>query len=174
MPAGQAISEIARILRPDGVFAAYDYDWPPLADWKVAAAFSRVIEASGVDPSRPEKAGHAENLKDSGQFRAVRTVFMHARQVAGSSHVARLPLAFGPVARRLSEGNRARTRPRPVPGSHQASAGPAGQHALVELPGQYRDQITGAVAAGLTVPESDVTSLRKHAPNWAIGAVRLT
>jgi SAM-dependent methyltransferase len=104
MSAGQAISEIARILRPDGVFAAYDYDWPPLADWKVAAAFSRVIEASGVDPSRPEKAGHAENLKDSGQFRAVRTVFMHARQVAGSSHVARLPLAFGPVARRLSEG----------------------------------------------------------------------
>jgi SAM-dependent methyltransferase len=104
MPAGQAISEIARILRPDGVFAAYDYDWPPLADWEVDAAFLQVIEASGVDPSRPEKSGHAENLKDSGQFRAVRTVFMHARQVAGSSHIARLPLAFGPVARRLSEG----------------------------------------------------------------------
>jgi hypothetical protein len=41
----------------------------------------------------------------------------------------------------------------------------------VELPGQYRDQITGVVA-GLTVPESDVTSLRVQAPNWAIGAVR--
>jgi SAM-dependent methyltransferase len=104
MPADQAIAEIARILRPYGVFAAYDYDWPPLADWEVDTAFLRVIKASGVDPSRPEKARHAENLEHSGQFRAVRTVFLHTRQVASGPHIAQLPLAFGPVARRLSEG----------------------------------------------------------------------
>jgi SAM-dependent methyltransferase len=104
LDAGPATAEIARILRPSGVFAAYDYDWPPLADWEVDAAFLRVIEASGVDPSRPEKARHSENLKSCGNFRAVRQVFLHTRQVASGPHVARLPLAFGPVARRLREG----------------------------------------------------------------------
>lgn len=98
------IAEIARILRPGGIFAAYDYDWPPLIDWEVDAAFLRVIEASGVDPSRPEKAQHVERLAASGGFRMVRELFMHARTRADADHIAQLPLAFGPVARRLNEG----------------------------------------------------------------------
>jgi SAM-dependent methyltransferase len=98
------IAEIARLLRPGGVFAAYDYDWPPLIDWEVDAAFLRVIEASGVQPSRPEKAAHGEHLLTSGRFRAVREVFLQARAVADADHVSWLPLAFGPVARRLNEG----------------------------------------------------------------------
>jgi SAM-dependent methyltransferase len=108
LKAEQALEEIARILRQGGVFAAYDYDWPPLTDWEVDAAFLRVIEASGVDPSRPEKARHAEELKNCGKFRAVREAFVHSRQIASRSHVTQLPLAFGPVARRLSEGTTAR------------------------------------------------------------------
>lgn len=66
------IAEAARILRPGGIFAAYDYDWPPLIDWEVDGAFLRVIEASGVDPSRPEKAQHLERLVASRRFRTVR------------------------------------------------------------------------------------------------------
>src|SRR5207302_5969416 len=49
------IDEIARILRPEGVFAAYDYDWPPLVHWEVDAAFLSVLEASGVDPRSEER-----------------------------------------------------------------------------------------------------------------------
>ncbi len=104
LEAGPAITEIARILRPGGVFAAYDYDWPPLIDWEIDEAFLHVIEAAGVDPSRPEKARHVENLRNSGQFRAVREVFLHTRQLAPAAHVAQLPLVFGPVARRRAEG----------------------------------------------------------------------
>src|SRR5713226_5415992 len=94
------LAEIARILRPGGLFAAYDYDWPPLIGWQVDAAFLRVIEAAGVDPSRPEKARHVQNLTESGRFRAVREVFLHARQVARAAEIAQLPRVFGPAARR--------------------------------------------------------------------------
>jgi SAM-dependent methyltransferase len=104
LDAGPAIAEIARILRPGGLFAAYDYDWPPLIDWEVDAAFLRVIEAAGVDPSRPEKARHIQNLIHSGRFRAVREVFLHSRQAARADEIAQLPRVFGPVARRLDEG----------------------------------------------------------------------
>ena len=29
------LAEIARILRPGGLFAAYDYDWPPTLHWEL-------------------------------------------------------------------------------------------------------------------------------------------
>ena len=98
------IAEIARLLRPGGVFAAYDYDWPPLIEPTVDQAFLAVIEASGVDPERPDKAAHRAHLRGSGLFRITREVFLHAREVATAAHVADLPYAFGPVARRLDEG----------------------------------------------------------------------
>jgi SAM-dependent methyltransferase len=102
--AGPAIVEIARILRPGGLFAAYDYDWPPLIGWEIDAAFLRVIESAGIDPSRPEKARHVQSLTQSGRFRSVREVFLHARQVARADEIVQLPRVFGPVARRLGEG----------------------------------------------------------------------
>lgn len=98
------IAEVARLLLPGGVFAAYDYDWPPLIEPTVDQAFLSVIEASGVDRDRPEKAGHLERLRGSGLFRVTREVFLHSREVADAAHVAQLPSAFGPVARSLNEG----------------------------------------------------------------------
>jgi SAM-dependent methyltransferase len=98
------IAEVVRILRPGGVLALYDYDWPPLVDWEVDAAFLGVIEASGVDPTRPEKARHIELLRASRCFRWVHECFFHARESCHSDQIAQLPLAFGPVARRLNEG----------------------------------------------------------------------
>jgi SAM-dependent methyltransferase len=38
-PAG-TMAEIGRILRPGGVFAAYDYDWPPMVHWETNQAFA--------------------------------------------------------------------------------------------------------------------------------------
>ncbi|HEU5376328.1 MAG TPA: class I SAM-dependent methyltransferase [Ktedonobacteraceae bacterium] len=33
------LAEIARILRPGGLFAAYDYDWPPALHWKLEQVY---------------------------------------------------------------------------------------------------------------------------------------
>ena len=37
--AGSTFAEIARILRPGGVFAAYDCDWPPTVNWAIEQAY---------------------------------------------------------------------------------------------------------------------------------------
>jgi len=37
--APRTLAEVARILRPGGVFAAYDCDWPPHIDWEIDAAY---------------------------------------------------------------------------------------------------------------------------------------
>jgi ubiquinone/menaquinone biosynthesis C-methylase UbiE len=98
------VVEAARLLRPGGVFAVYDYDWPPLVDWQVDAAFFAVLEASGIDVTRPEKADHLEVLSASGCFRHVREFVIHAIETASAERIVGLPLVFGPVARRLADG----------------------------------------------------------------------
>ena len=98
------IAEVARILRPEGLFAAYDYDWPPLVHWEVDEALLAIIAASGVDPDRPEKASHITRLRASRRFRSVREAFAHTREPVDAERLALLPLVFGPVARRLQEG----------------------------------------------------------------------
>jgi SAM-dependent methyltransferase len=52
--AGRALPEIARLLRPGGVLAAYDCDWPPCIDWETDAAMPPQRSAS---PSWRESAG---------------------------------------------------------------------------------------------------------------------
>ncbi len=70
------LPEVARILRPGGVFAAIDCDWPPAIDWEVDAAYDRMDRATrrleaerGVVPRRWEKSGHLARIRDSGLFR---------------------------------------------------------------------------------------------------------
>lgn len=103
MPRQQTLAEAARVLRPGGLFAAFDYDWPPLVDWEIDQAFTRLIAASGVDTERPEKAGHLRSIAESGCFRAWREFFIHGVEVMEAERLMALPLAFGPVARRLTE-----------------------------------------------------------------------
>ncbi len=59
--AARALPEIARILRPGGVFAAYDCDWPPCIDWETDAAYvafdRRVRELEAARGLRPPHAG---------------------------------------------------------------------------------------------------------------------
>ena len=103
MPRRPTLAEAARILRSGGVFAAYDYDWPPVVDWEIGQAFLRLMSVSGVDPERPEKADHLQLIARSGHFRAWREFFVHSVELMDARRLAALPLAFGPVARQLAE-----------------------------------------------------------------------
>lgn len=56
------LAEVARVLRPGGVFAAADHYGPPSADWEVVAAEHRFIETAvrlrqqlGLEYAWPEK-----------------------------------------------------------------------------------------------------------------------
>jgi SAM-dependent methyltransferase len=83
----RALPEIARILRPGGVFAAYDCDWPPCIDWETDAAFAAVVHRAsslerqrGLRPAHAGKQGHGARLRGSGLFRHVREIAAGGRE----------------------------------------------------------------------------------------------
>jgi SAM-dependent methyltransferase len=84
--------EVARILRPGGVFAAYDCDWPPAVDpetfstYLEVEAHYRVLEVRhGVRPAYAAKTDHLARLRDCGLFRHVTEVAVHAKD-SGDGH----------------------------------------------------------------------------------------
>jgi ubiquinone/menaquinone biosynthesis C-methylase UbiE len=104
MEPGPVLAEAARILRPGGVFAAYDYDVPPLVDPDVDAAFlehfaarraarARLMLVSGGD--RWPKAQHLEQIRNSGLFRLAREVLCHGFDETDAARVAGMAESMG-------------------------------------------------------------------------------
>jgi len=80
------LAEIARILRPGGAFAAYDYEWPPVLNWEleqvyqeVDQRFDELLQARGLAQNLPRwsKSEHLERMRKSGHFRFTREVLLH-------------------------------------------------------------------------------------------------
>lgn len=93
----RVLPEIARILRRGGVFCAFDYDWPPLTDPEVDAAFFaagrryRDLEVErGLVPRRAGKDAHLARMRESGLFRSTREVALHHRSQGGAEELMTL------------------------------------------------------------------------------------
>jgi SAM-dependent methyltransferase len=80
------LAEIARILRPGGLFAAYDYDWPPALNWELERVYQEVdkrfdllMRERGWTENLPRwpKDTHLDRMRDSHHFRFTREVFLH-------------------------------------------------------------------------------------------------
>jgi ubiquinone/menaquinone biosynthesis C-methylase UbiE len=80
------LAEIARLLRPGGLFAAYDYDWPPTLNWElervyqeVDKRFDELLQERGLAHSlqRWSKETHLDRMRDSTYFRFTREVLLH-------------------------------------------------------------------------------------------------
>jgi hypothetical protein len=103
MAPGPTLAEAARILRTGGVFAAYDYEWPPAVHPEVDAAWEGVMRA--VDNhGRVRKAEHLDRIRASGRFRHVREVLLHSVEEGGAERVVQSAWTLGPVAKRLESG----------------------------------------------------------------------
>lgn len=98
------LPEAARLLRPGGVFAAYDYDVVPVIDPRVDAAFARVIdvrwevrERLGIlaGSSLWPKSQHADRISESGLFAFVREVHCHGELVADGRRIIDLAHSLG-------------------------------------------------------------------------------
>lgn len=81
------LAEIARILRPGGLFAAYDYDAPPTIRWELDRAAHEMTQrwvALVRERGLPQtlklwpKDKHLENMRASGCFRFTEEVALHA------------------------------------------------------------------------------------------------
>jgi SAM-dependent methyltransferase len=108
MEPGPTFAEAARILRPGGVFAAYDYDWPPVVEAEVDEAFiayqvrraeARARRGLQRGADRWAKHEHLDRMRESGRFRFCREVVLHsledgdAERVGGFAHSLGLPVA---------------------------------------------------------------------------------
>lgn len=81
------LQEAARVLRDEGIFAAYDCDWPPSLNWRVEQAYHELIEQTEamirerVDPQKQaykgDKNEHLKHIRDSGLFRFSKEIVFH-------------------------------------------------------------------------------------------------
>lgn len=107
-------AEAARILRPGGVFAAYDNDWPPTtASWEADLAYvemvartnalERELKLSG-DLKQWAKTEHLSRIRASGQFRFATEVLLNQRDLGNAERLVGLALSMGNVQTLLKHG----------------------------------------------------------------------
>jgi SAM-dependent methyltransferase len=109
MEPAPTLAEGARILRPGGVFAAYDYDWPPVVHWEVEAAFEELLDRVRElrEPlGRPsyEKEAHLDRIEQSGHFRYTREVVLHGREQGSAGRIVGMAMSLGPLIVLLESG----------------------------------------------------------------------
>ena len=107
-------TEVARILRRGGVFAAYDYDLPPTtSSWEADAAYEsfieRVTELEAVHDvsfglKRWTKNEHLKRMKASACFRFVKEVVVHHIEEGNAERFVGLTRSQGNVATLLKKG----------------------------------------------------------------------
>jgi SAM-dependent methyltransferase len=103
------LAEAARILRSGGVFAAYDYDWPPVVHPDVEAEFEDMVQRIGIRRAlrgqpRHTKDMHLDRIRDSGHFRYVREAVLHSRERGSAKRIVGMALSLGPLTVMLKEG----------------------------------------------------------------------
>jgi SAM-dependent methyltransferase len=98
------LAEIARILRPGGIFAAYDYSWPPTISWELEQVFQEVDEGfehlmqeRGAGEQVPgwSKEQHLERMRESGHFRFTREFVLHHCEQGDATRFIGLILSSG-------------------------------------------------------------------------------
>ena len=113
MERGPVLVEAARILRPGGVFAAYDYDPVALIDPEVDAAFEaylqlrrRLRDEHKVEAgwTRTPKAGHLDAIRESGLFAHTREFVVHDELEAGAEEIVGFARSLGLVPELLALG----------------------------------------------------------------------
>ncbi len=81
------LAEIARILRPGGLFTAYDYDWPPTLHWEldqlaqeVGKRLVELVRERGLAQNLKmwSKDRHLDCMRESAHFRFTREVLLHS------------------------------------------------------------------------------------------------
>ncbi len=106
------LTEIARILRPRGVFAAYDCDWPPTVGWQAERAFNEcLLEAERIGKARGwsravkwEKGCHQSRMQASGLFQYVEENVVHSVETGNAERFVGLATSQGSVAQLLKHG----------------------------------------------------------------------
>jgi SAM-dependent methyltransferase len=104
MEPAPVLAEAARILRPGGVFAAYDYDMPPVVHPDVDEVFASHFEARrsarrrlGLEAGAATwpKERHLERIRESGHFRFAREIVCHGWAETDAERIVGLAESLG-------------------------------------------------------------------------------
>jgi SAM-dependent methyltransferase len=99
------LAEVARILRPGGVFAAYDYDWPPVVHWEIERAFDEMRNRlQDHRAGNVRKESHLDVLEASARFRYTREAFLHSRDRGSAERLVGMALSLGTLSVALGRG----------------------------------------------------------------------
>jgi ubiquinone/menaquinone biosynthesis C-methylase UbiE len=113
MDPAPTFTEIARILRDGGVFAACDCDWPPTMHWQAEAAYAAFTAGIGeletrhgvsTDVRKWPKQEHLARMKASGAFRYTKEVLVHQTEPGSADRLVGLAKTLGSVASLLKHG----------------------------------------------------------------------
>ena len=99
------LAEVNRILKPGGVFATIDFDWPPVCDWRAESAYCELMskvhhiesEHARIRESfrRWDKNEHLSNIKNSGYFRYCREIVFLNQEKGDANRFIGLALSQG-------------------------------------------------------------------------------
>ena len=114
MEPASTLKEAARILRPGGVFAAYDCDWPPIADPVAESAFTacsvqanELLAKSAASKAKAwPKEDHLAQIRDSGYFNYAREIACHAIDSGDAERFVGLAKSQGYITTLLKAGYR--------------------------------------------------------------------
>ncbi|WP_062108790.1 class I SAM-dependent methyltransferase [Bacillus niameyensis] len=108
------LHEFARVLRPGGVFAAYDCDWPPSFTKEIEEGYKnlidladgRVKELSSADglAYKWKKDEHLQQIRNSGLFSFSKEIVFHHREICDASRYSNIALSQGGVQTALKLG----------------------------------------------------------------------
>ena len=156
-------AEIARILRPGGVFAAYDCDWPPTFSWQVEQAYSAChAQAHAAEQAHQlsrevrswDKGRHLERIRASERFRFTKEIVLHHVEQGGAERLIGLMLSQGGIATLLKHGvERGRDRHHRAARGRPTRAGRCDCAVVFQLPDAGGGEVTRLVLRAGTTSE---------------------
>lgn len=105
--------EVARILRPGGIFAAYDCDWPPAVNAEVERAFNTLMSrVRALETLHGTSRGvyhwakelHLDRMRDSRRFSYTREIVLHHIEQGDAERLVGLAVSQGGLASLLKAG----------------------------------------------------------------------
>ncbi|WP_238996503.1 class I SAM-dependent methyltransferase [Paenibacillus pinistramenti] len=108
------LAEFARVLKPGGVFAAYDCDWPPAFRWEIEDQYlklhalgdhlARELAPQDQQARKWSKDEHLKHIRESGLFRYAREIVFHQTEKFDAGRYVNLALSQGGIQTALKLG----------------------------------------------------------------------
>jgi SAM-dependent methyltransferase len=103
--------QVARVLHRGGVFAAYDYDWPPKIPASLELALQQYRDATKIVQGRQyqnqprwPKGGHLERLQASGYFEPVGEIILEHTELGSAERLIGHLSSLGGIGRLIEQG----------------------------------------------------------------------